>query len=77
MEFRIAAMVLFGMTLGILHAEGDRLGALDRFWPDFGPRALVQISENAESVRSSFDPVALPAPPVLHPATAPRFVRAD
>ncbi|ETD76473.1 hypothetical protein [Rhodobacter capsulatus] len=77
MEFRIAAMVLFGMTLGILHAEGGQLGALDRFWPDFGRRALVQISENAQSVRSSFDPVALPEPPVPRPVTAPRFVRTN
>ncbi|TKD14430.1 hypothetical protein FBT96_18435 [Rhodobacter capsulatus] len=77
MEFRIAAMVLFGMTLGILHAEGDQLGALDRFWPDLGPRALVQISASPESARSGFDPVALPAPPIFPPAGSPRFVRAD
>mgnify|MGYP003588279865 FL=1 len=77
MEFRIAAMVLFGMTLSILHAEGDRLGVLDRFWPDFGPRTLVQISETPGSVRSSFDPVALPEPPEPRPVTAPRFVRVE
>ena len=77
MEFRIAAMVLFGLTLGILHAERDGLGPLGRFLPDLGARALVQISESGEVARSVFDPVALPIPPAISASGAARFVRAD
>lgn len=60
MEFRIAALILLGLTLGILHAHHGLPAPLAKLLPDFGRAAPVQISDGLEASRSVFNPVALP-----------------
>ncbi|PYF13251.1 hypothetical protein C8J30_101640 [Rhodobacter viridis] len=61
MEFRIAALILLGLTLGILNARHELPAPLARVMPDFGRNTPVQISDGLEVSRSVFDPVALPS----------------
>ena len=70
MEFRIAALILFGLTLGILHAEHNRHSPLAGLLPGFGRASPVQISDGLAVSRSLFDPVALPV-------GSPRFVQVN